>query len=49
MAPVSYVFDVTNTTNCKVRLSTISDGTGTNLIDVGGRYGQVFFTRLGDT
>ena len=49
MAPVSYVFDVTNTTNCKVRLSTISDGTGTNLIDVGGRYGQVFFTKLGET
>ena len=49
MAPVSYVFDVTSTTNCKVKLSTISDGTGTVLIDVGGRYGQVFFTKLGDT
>ncbi len=49
MAPVSYVFDVTNTTNCKVRLSTISHGTGASVIDVGGKYGQVFFTRLGDT
>ena len=49
MCPVSFVFDVTSTTNCKVRLSTISHGTGASLIDVGGRYGQVFFTKLGDT
>ncbi len=49
MCPVSFIFDVTSTTNCKVRLSTISHGTGASLIDVGGRYGQVFFTKLGDT
>mgnify|MGYP003120792210 CR=1 FL=1 len=49
MTEACYVFDVTSTTLCKVRLSTISDGTGASVIDVGGRYGQVFFTRLGDT
>ena len=49
MCPVSYVFDVTSTTNNKIKLSTISDGSGGAIIDVGGRYGQVFFTRLGDT
>ena len=49
MCPVSYVFDVTSTTNNKIKLSTISDGSGGTIIDVGGRYGQVFFTRLGDT
>ena len=49
MTEASYVFDVTSTTNCKVKLSTISDGTGTTLIDISGRYGQVYFTKLGDT
>ena len=49
MTEASYVFDVTSTTNCKVIFSTISDGTGASVIDIGGRYGQVFFTRLGDT
>ena len=49
MCPVSYIFDVTSTTNCKIKLSTISDGSGGTIIDVGGRYGQVYFMKLGDT
>ena len=49
MCPIHYVFDVTNTTNCKVKLGTILQSAVGSLIDVGGRYGQVFFTKLGDT
>ena len=49
MCPVSYVFDVTDTSNCKIKFSTIADGTGGTIIDISGKYGQIYFTRLGDT
>ena len=44
-----FVFDVVNTSTHKVRFATESDGSGTSIVDFGGRRLQVIFTRLGDT
>ena len=43
------VFDVTNTSTHKVRFQTEAVDTGISITDVGGRYLNVVFMRLGDT
>jgi hypothetical protein len=43
------VFDVTNTSTHKVRFQTEAVDTGISITDVGGRYLNVVFIRLGDT
>ena len=43
------VFDVTNTSTHKVRFQTEAVDTGISITDVGGRYLNVLFIRLGDT
>ena len=45
----SFIFDVVNTSTHKVRFAIESDGSGTSLVEFGGRRMQVLFTRLGDT
>jgi hypothetical protein len=45
----TFVFDCTNTSTHKVAFQTEASDTGTTIVDVGGRYLNVLFMRLGDT
>ena len=45
----TFVFDVTNTSTHKMRFQTEAVDTGVSISDIGGRYLNVLFMRLGDT
>ena len=45
----TFIFDVTNTSTHKMRFQTEAVDSGNALTDVGGRYMNVLFMRLGDT
>mgnify|MGYP003151279767 CR=1 FL=1 len=44
-----FVFDVTDVSQCKARFKTEAAGSGSTVVDIGGRRFSVCFTRLGDT
>ena len=43
------IFDVTNTSNCKVRFKTECNGSPSGMVDFSGRYLNATFIKLGDT
>ena len=49
-APSFFIFDVTDTSNCKVKFRTTSFASGTSIYgETSGNYSSVAFIRLGDT